>query len=59
PGRQPHFDVSVFYPQIPVNSFHPETPDLKLLVLNAETRDFLSWQETFACKSRQRRLSIG
>ena len=25
-------------------SFHPETPDVKLLVFNSETRDFSSWQ---------------
>jgi len=24
--------------------FHPETPDVKLLVFNSETRDFSSWQ---------------
>ena len=34
-----------------LSSFRPETPDVKLLVFNLETRDFLSWQETFACKS--------
>jgi hypothetical protein len=27
-----------------LGSFHPETPDVKLLVFNLETRDFSSWQ---------------
>jgi len=25
-------------------SFHPETPDVKLVVFNSVTRDFSSWQ---------------
>jgi len=27
-----------------LSSFDPETPDVKLLVFNSETRDFSSWQ---------------
>jgi len=34
----------MFFRLIQLCCFHPETPDVKLLVFNSETRDLLSWQ---------------
>jgi len=60
PKYQPKFGDPAFYWDIIIlPGFHPESPDMKLAVSNLETKIFLSWQETFACKSRQRRLPRG